>query len=262
MRAIKPDTFPKTQRNPLYDTLIIAKSVKYSAIQKESIETVRESKLFFFALRFPPQFFLFPPPQFYYFPSSIFFFFYSLLHNFIILPRLLIHLLISLYIFPSRNTSTSYRPYIDPTSTLDSTFFQHNFVNSESIYHHHHISLLSPPPPPPSHFYCFPPPPPHFYCFPPPPALHFHCFPSTTTTTTFLLFSLLLLFSYETGQKGQPQAKIRPKRSNSNNLSSRKTIGGVKRIEMWWWWENNRNVVVVVEGKQWKCGGGGIQFTI
>ena len=34
---------------------------------------------------------------------------------------------------------------------------------------------------------------------------------------------------------------------------------------MWWccWRENNKNVVavvVVVEGKQWKCGGGGIQF--
>ena len=31
-------------------------------------------------------------------------------------------------------------------------------------------------------------------------------------------------------------------------LSGRKTIGGVKTIEMWWWWwwrENNRNVVVV-----------------
>ena len=167
-----------------------------------------EKASFFFALRFPPQFFLFPPPQFYYFPSSIFFFFYSLLHNFIILPRLLIHLLISLYIFPSRNTSTSYRPYIDPTSTLDSTFFQHNFVNSESIYHHH-ISLLSPPPPPPSHFYCFPPPPPHFYCFPPPPALHFHCFPSTTTTTTFLFFSLLLLFSYETGQNQAKKVKFK-----------------------------------------------------
>ena len=29
----------------------------------------------------------------------------------------------------------------------------------------------------------------------------------------------------------------------------------------WWWWENNRNVmavvVVLVEGKQFKCGGGG-----
>ena len=76
------------------------------------------------------------------------------------------------------------------------------------------IKFYSFPPPPPPQFYCFPPPPPpHFYCFsstttttattfllfslhrhhisivsPPPP--HFYCFPSTTTTTTFLLFSL------------------------------------------------------------------------
>ena len=30
-------------------------------------------------------------------------------------------------------------------------------------------------------------------------------------------------------------------------------------IEMWWrWWrENDRNVVAMVEGKQYKCGGGG-----
>ena len=156
-------------------------------------------------------------------------FFYSLLHNFIIFHPQFFSFFIpssTILLFYLGSSSTSsfiytffhpeiHRPHIDPTSTLDSTFFQHNFVNSETIYHHHHISLLSPPPPPPSHFYCFPPPPPHFYCFPPPPALHFHCFPSTTTTTTFLLFSLLLLFSYETGQKGQPQAKIRPKRPNA-----------------------------------------------
>ena len=70
---------------------------------------------------------------------------------------------------------------------------------------------------------------------------------STTTTTTFMLLSLLLLFSYQTGQKGQPQAKIakiRPKRPNSGqksptqrtNIVGRKTIGGVNTIEMWWWW--------------------------
>ena len=40
-----------------------------------------------------------PPPQFYYFPSS------TSTSSFI------------LYIFPSTNTSTSYRPYIDPTLT-------------------------------------------------------------------------------------------------------------------------------------------------
>ena len=52
------------------------------------------------------------------------------------------------------------------------------------------------------------------------------------------------IFSYQTGynlegQTGQTQAKKakgRAKSPNSNNLSSRKTIG-VKTIEMcWWWW--------------------------
>ena len=148
MRAIKPDTFPKTQRNPLYDTLIIAKSVKYSAIQKESIETVKESKFFlhyvsrliFFPFLFPPLQFYFPPPHFF------------------------IHFSIHIH------TSTSYRLYMDPTWTLDSTLCQHSFVNSETIYHHlHHRSIVFLPPPP--HLYCFPPPPPinssevFFYCF-------------------------------------------------------------------------------------------------
>ena len=69
-----------------------------------------------------------PPPQFYYFPSS------TSTSSFI------------LYICPSTNISTSYRPHstlhrlhidptstlhrlhIDPTSTLYSTFFEHSFV--------------------------------------------------------------------------------------------------------------------------------------
>ena len=29
---------------------------------------------------------------------------------------------------------------------------------------------------------------------------------------------------------------------------------------MWWWRQDYGNVVVVVEGKPWKCGGGGIWF--
>ena len=103
--------------------------------------------LFYFTR--PPQFSLFPllnldfPPaeQFYYFPSS------SSTSSFI------------LYIFLSTNTSTSYRPYID--SRLN--FFQHSFVNSETIYNHNHVSTAFSTP-------------------------HFNCFPSTTTTTTFLFF--------------------------------------------------------------------------
>ena len=92
--------------------------------------------------------------------------------------------------------------------------------------------------------------PPQFFLFPPLPRL-FYYFPSsystssffiyffpsttttkflllpssTTTTTTFMLLSLLLLFSYQTGQKGQPHskiAKIRPKRPNSGQKNQLK----------------------------------------
>ena len=174
----------------------MTKRVKYTAIWKAPIKIVKESKLSFFLhyvsrLNFIiPSFTIllnldFPPPQqFYYFPSFS-------TSSFI------------LYIFPSTNTLTSYRPYIDPTSTLDSTFFNTTswieklyrttttFLLFSLHHHHHHISFVFPPPPPP-HFFCFPattittstllfftPPPP-----PPPPC--FYCFPSPT----FLLFPL------------------------------------------------------------------------
>ena len=77
------------------------------------------SKIFIFStlnLDFPP------PPQFYHFPSS------SSAFSF------------KLYIFPSTNTSTSYRPCIDPRLFF---FFQHNFVDSETIYNHRHIYIVS-----------------------------------------------------------------------------------------------------------------------
>ena len=52
----------------------------------------------------------------------------------------------------------------------------------------------------------------HFYCFPPSPPPHLYCFSSSTTITILLFFLLhhylLLLFSYQTGQKGETQAKI------------------------------------------------------
>ena len=97
-----------------------------------------------------------PPPQLYYFPSST--------SSFI------------LHIFPSTNTSTSNRPYIDPTSTphrphidplptLLSTFFNTaswivklyttttttttTFLLFSLHHHHHHrhrISIVFPPP--------------------------------------------------------------------------------------------------------------------
>ena len=75
---------------------------------------------------------------------------------------------------------TVHLPYIDPTSTLhgphtDPTlncFFHlhrhHHVFYYFPFHHHHHISIVFFPPPPPPHFYCF---------------------PSTTSTTTFLLFS-------------------------------------------------------------------------
>ena len=93
------------------------------------------------------------------------------------------------------------------------------------------------------------------------------------SNTTFLLFSLLhhhnphipIVFTppivflphrpkrLTSGQNSQirPKSQSLAKKSHSNNLSSRKTTGGVKTIEMRWCWENNRNVmVVVVVGKQ------------
>ena len=98
----------------------------------------------------------------------------------------LLHLLIFFSIFFHPQI---HRPYINPTSTLDSTFFVFNtasrivklyttttntFLLSPStttttflnVFLHYHISIIFPPPPPP-HFYCFPPPPPpsHSYYF-------------------------------------------------------------------------------------------------
>ena len=68
----------------------------------------------------------------------------------------------------------------------------------------------------------------------------FLLFPSSTTITILLFFllhhHLLLLFSYQTGQKGQTQAKIAKIR----------------------WWKNNSNVMKVIRGKQQKCGGSGV----
>ena len=99
----------------------------------------------------PSSIFLCPSPQFYYFPSSMFFI--TLLH---------LHLLISI-VFPPP----------------------------------------PPPPPPPPHFYCFPSSSSSFLLFsllllifvvfpPPPPPPHLYCFPSSSSTTSssFILFSL------------------------------------------------------------------------
>ena len=86
-------------------------------------------------LRFPPQFFI---------SSATILLFFLLL-----LLIYSIHFPIHDHIDP---TSTLHRPYIDPTWTLhrshiDPTlnfFFQHCFVNSETIYHYRHISIVWP----------------------------------------------------------------------------------------------------------------------
>ena len=163
-----------------------------------------------------------PPPQSWFHSSIISLF-----------SLLLIHLLISLYIFPQTNILTSYRPYMDPTSTLffnTASWIVKLYTSTSTFplfsHHHHHISIVSPPPPPPR-----PP--------PPSPPSHFYCFPNTTA---FLLFSLLLLSSCYKGYLSLTfLAWLWPFRPDFG-LSGRKTIGGVKTIDMWgWWW----------------CGGGG-----
>ena len=110
----------------------------------------------------------FPPPQFYYF-SSTFFLIFLLLHNFYDFPSSILispssstififppqswfpssstillfsfHLLVYSIYFPSTNTSTLYRPYIDPTLTphrpyIDPTSTHHYH------HHHHHLSII------------------------------------------------------------------------------------------------------------------------
>ena len=101
--------------------------------------------------------FLFPPPQFYYFPSSMFLFpppkFYhspspflnSLpFHNINLSPpppRTFVNLFV--------NTSTFYRPYINPTSTanrrhIDATSTPHRpYIDPTSTLHRHYIDPTS-----------------------------------------------------------------------------------------------------------------------
>ena len=92
-------------------------------------------------------------------------------------------LLLVLFLFSFHHidpTLTLHGPHIDPTFNL---YFQHSFVNSETIYPYHHrqIFIVIPPPPPP---------PLHFFCFPSTTTTTFPLFLSTTTSA-FLLFSLI-----------------------------------------------------------------------
>ena len=92
-------------------------------------------------------------------------------------------LLLVLFLFSLHHidpTLTLHGPHIDPTFNL---YFQHSFVNSETMYPYHHrqIFIVIPPPPPP---------PLHFFCFPSTTTTIFLLFLSTTTSA-FLLFSLI-----------------------------------------------------------------------
>ena len=136
--AIKPQFyyFPSSSTILLFSVLILEfppSQFDYFPCQLYLFSS--SSTIFLFALlnlAFPP------PPQFLYFPPSILI--SRLLHNFIIFPP------------PPPPSHLNYiffhpqihRPHIDPASTLDSfPFFQHSFVDSETIYNHHHISIVS-----------------------------------------------------------------------------------------------------------------------
>ena len=185
-------------------------------------------------------FFLFPPSQFYYLiPSSFLnslllynskFFQPPLLLEFLP-PQFLLFSLLNLDFHPPPPPPHLFyiffhpqirRPHIDPTSTLNSTFFQHSFVNSETIYNYdHHMSIVFSPPS------SSPPPPPHFYRF-----------LSTTIVFTppFILVGRLFgsgFFNIELGLFGLGLAWL----TFYINLSAGKIKEGVKTIEMcWWWW--------------------------
>ena len=101
--------------------------------------------------------FLFPPPQFYYFPSSMFLFpppkFYHSPSPFLnSLPFHNINLSPPpprTFVNPFVNTSTSYRPYINPTSTtnrrhIDRTSTPHRpYIDPTSTLHRHYIDPTS-----------------------------------------------------------------------------------------------------------------------
>ena len=94
-------------------------------------------------------------------------------------------LLLVLFLFSLHHvdpTLTLHRPHIDPTFNL---YFQHSFVNSETMYPYHQqqIFIVIPPPPPPL----------HFFCFPSSTTTTFLLFLSTTTTTTTTAFPLFAL---------------------------------------------------------------------
>ena len=111
----------------------MTKRVKYTAIWKKSIKTVKESKPFFFytahnVLPTPLPFQIYFPPQFFLFSFSTILLF-SLLHHFFIIspssmffiPLLHLHLLIYSTYFSIHKyidlLATLHRPHIDPTST-------------------------------------------------------------------------------------------------------------------------------------------------
>ena len=180
----------------------MTKRIKYTAIWKEPIEIVKESRLSFFCITFPASTLLFLPSQ------SSWILIFRLLNNSIIFP--LVHLLIYSIYFPSPNTLTSYRSYIDPTSTLDffnTTSWIEKLYRTTTTFllfslhhhHHHHILLFS------RHHH-------HHQ--------HITIFHSTTTTTTtmFLLFSLSHI-SFVFPSPPPPPPPPAHHYNNNNNIS-------------------------------------------
>ena len=114
------------------------------------------------------------------FPPPQFYYFPSFFFLFSSSIRILLFSLVLLHLLIFYVYFSIY-DYIDLTSTLDSTFFfQHSFVN---IYDHHYIFPSTTT------------------------TTTFLLFSSTATNTTFLLFSLLLLFSLRQANL----ANLRPK---------------------------------------------------
>ena len=202
----------------------MTKRVKYSAIWKESIKIVKESKLSFFTT----------------FPSSIF---YSLLHNFIIFPQFFIPsftiLIFSLtfiilpppphfiiYIFYPR----PHRPHIDPTLRIKivklytTTFLlfpssttANTFLLFFLHHHYHHISVVSLWPPS-SHCYCFAPP-------------------------DFGYFGMSLAFLVcLVGKQWEEWKQLKCGGGGGGKTIQTWWWWWRETIEMWWWRENDRNV--------------------
>ena len=131
-------------------------------------------------------------------PQLIYFPFLILLFIFNFTPQFFYSLLHNFIIFPPHSWIPSFSTILSFFHFSSSSTFL-LFSLHHHHHHHHHISIVFPPPPPPPHFYCF-----HSS----------YCFPAINVIWEWP-------FTPDFGYFG---------------LSGRKTIEGVKTIEMWWWW--------------------------